>query len=217
MANSAYQTAPAFIKETAPVTLTANKVKDIRIDGKATAIYCKYTGNATNVIDIVYIPYGKDPNFSNIKSISGIAPGTFTNILADYVLGDYSSARGLDYLQEIADTQQASTLTASGVGAVDFVEGTYTVDMDITDDGTPGTVRGSYSFKIIVNSSNTITSIKIQEMALGLESGDDVILPSNTLSSSHAQVVFNLSGQTEVPSSTVVPITGTTGDIQAYR
>ena len=33
MANSAYQTAPGFIKTTTNVTLTAKKAKDIRIDG----------------------------------------------------------------------------------------------------------------------------------------------------------------------------------------
>jgi len=211
MANSAYQTAPGFIKETAPVTLTAKKVNDIRISGNATAVYTTSDGN------LVYIPHGKDPNFSNIKSINGLKDGTFTNILADFVLGAYSTSRGLDQFQELADTQTTGSLTAVGTSHVEFVEGTYTVNMNITDNGAPSTVRGAYSFVIIVNSSNTITSIKIQEMALGLESSDDFILPADTLSSSHDEVVFNLSGSTEIPSDAVVPSAGTTTSVQAYR
>jgi hypothetical protein len=213
MSNSAHQTAQGFITETAPVTLTASKANDIRIDTKPTAMYCNSAGN------IVYIPHGKDPNFSNIKSINGITAGTFTNILADFVLGAYSGSRGLDQFQEIVDNQSAGVLTASGTSHVEFVAGTYTLDLVIDDndgDDPNDGDRGTYSFVVVVNDSNTITSIKIQEMALGLEAGDDIKVPADTFSSSHDAFIFNLPSG-EIPSSTVVPNAGTTASIQAYR
>ena len=211
MANSAYQTAQGFIKTTTNVTLTDKKANDIRIDDNPTAIYCNSAGN------IVYIPHGSDPNFSNIKSINGVVKGAFTNILADFVLGAYSGSRGLDQFQEIVDTQSAGVLTATGTSHVEFVAGTYTLNLNITADGDASTVRGTYSFVIIVNDSNTITSIKIQEMALGLSNNDDVVVPADTFSSSHDAFVFNLAGSTEIPADTVVPNAGTTAGITAYR
>ena len=211
MANSAYQTAQGFIKTTTNVTLTDKKANDIRIDDNPTAMYCNSAGN------IVYIPHGSDPNFSNIKSINGVVKGSFTNILADFVLGAYSGSRGLDQFQEIVDTQSAGVLTATGTSHVEFVAGTYTLNLNITADGDTSTVRGTYSFVVIVNDSNTITSIKIQEMALGLSNNDDVVVPADTFSSSHAAFVFNLAGSTEIPADTVVPNAGTTAGITAYR
>ena len=213
MSNSAHQTAQGFITETAPVTLTDKKANDIRIDTKPTAMYCNSAGN------IVYIPHGKAPNFSNVKSINGIVKGAFTNILADFVLGAYSGSRGLDQFQEIVDTQSAGELTATGGSHVEFVAGTYTLNLVIDDnagDSPDDGDRGTYSFVIIVNDSNTITSIKIQEMALGLEANDDITVPANTFSSSHDAIVFDLPSA-EIPTDTVIPNAGTTAGITAYR
>jgi hypothetical protein len=174
-------------------TLTANKAT--YIDNRAV-----YVGSAGTNGDLVYIPVGKKPYLANMRSIRALAANTFTGIGASYLIGAFSGTRALDYLQEIADTQSAGDLTGTNG---DFEEGVYLVDMNITDDGVPGTVRGTYSFEIKVDATGTITSIIIQEPAFGLESADDVILPANTIGTTHDAVTFNLAGSSEVPSGSV--------------
>lgn len=177
-------------------TLTANKAT--YIDNKAI-----YVGNAGTNGDLVYIPVGKKPYLANMRSIRALAANTFTGIGASYLIGDFSGTRALDYLQQIVDTQDSGDLTAP---TGDFEEGVYLVDMNITADGAPATVRGTYSFEIKVDATGTITSMIIQEPAFGLSANDDVILPANKIGTTHGAVTFNLQGSTEVPSNKV-PLT----------
>lgn len=153
-------------------------------------------GPADDTGDIVCLMPNKDPRYvASWTKINNIPNGTFTPIIVQ-ALGPTANegTRKVGYLATDANlvaAVQNSATTAQGTGAVSYVEDTYSnVVAEVKDND--GKKIDVVKLEIIVDNSNTITDIDIEEdtdffvKGANATGGADVItIPANTLSSSH--------------------------------
>tara|TARA_R100000951_G_C2573192_1_gene159447 strand:+ start:39 stop:719 length:681 start_codon:yes stop_codon:yes gene_type:complete len=171
-------------------------ILDINEKYNQRAVYIGGPQNTTDSGDIVCLMPNKDPRYvASWARISNIPNGTFTPIVVDAIGPTQpEGTRKVGYLAANADlvaVVQNSATTAQGTSAVSYVEDTYSnVVAEVKDND--GKKIDVVKLEIIVNSSNTITDIDIEEdtdffvKGVNATGGADVItIPANTLSSSH--------------------------------